>query len=187
MLGEDWNVCRFHIRNKKCQDAHRDVQKHNATHHRKHFSSATAPACKNNPKNSRIRPRWPSGCFHSSPLKTVFYLQCFILSTLNAHYLPATPPPKLTFLSFSHVIHHHILSLLILPHKLTLPPPSFPRYFLISLNNTDLFATLCSYHQHFSFFCHHLSLATGEGSLCGDMQIDCLWGLCFHRQTLGHM
>lgn len=27
------------------------------------------------------------------------------------------------------VIHHHILSLLILPHKLDSPPSSFPRYF----------------------------------------------------------
>lgn len=45
-------------------------------------------------------------------------------------------------------------------------------------------STLWTNHQNTPYFHHHLSLATGEGSVCGAVPIHCLWRLCLHRQTL---
>lgn len=48
---------------------------------------------------------------------------------------------------------------------------SSPLFFPVSLKISHLslqycLSTLCTYHQNFSNSCHHLSLATGEGSVC---------------------
>lgn len=54
--------------------------------------------------------------------------------------------------------------------------------FLIFLYNTYL-STLCTYHKNFSFSCHHLSMATREGSVHVWRYADLsMWGLCLHRQ-----
>lgn len=114
-----------------------------------------------------------SNYFFPAPVHWKFSISS-ISCTLSSPFWMQIPPcrflpsahfsvifPKSSIIIFS--------PLLILPHKLTHPPSvSFAiSHFSLQYN----LSTLCTNHQHFSFFCHHLSLATVEGSVFGDGQI----------------
>ncbi len=99
------------------------------------------------PQEFKDRTTLAIGCFHL--ILTLFFslARCFensgfVLSpALHPFHFECTIPPCYFFPNSllchsAHVIHHHILSLLIFPHKLTLPPLQFPLLFLIFLCNT---------------------------------------------------
>lgn len=119
----------------QCQDAHRDIQKHNATHHRGHFSSTTVPVCEINPKNQRTICHFHLIPIIFSPLLFTESSLFLLFPALYPHHsecksLPAAFSPQLTSLSFS-LSHPSSYSLPSLSCLISSPTPlhSFLRYF----------------------------------------------------------
>lgn len=125
---------------------------------------------------------------HSNPFFSLLY---FLKLSILSPALPLFFPLGIYIFFFlfnslfchsPHVIHHHILSFLYLDSEAHLSSSQFP----LTISHLSLqycLSTLCTYHQNFSSSCHHLSLATGEGSVCVEIcrSIVCEGCVCTDR------
>lgn len=135
-------------------------------------------------------------CFHLIP--TLFFPllsfanSLFVLSlALHPFHFESAIPPLLFFPThFSLILP--MSSIIIFSPSLSCLISS-PALLPVSLAISHFFlqhylSTLCTYHQNFSFCCHHLSLATGEGSEHVEICRSTVCGgcVCTDRQTDRH-
>lgn len=188
---------------KKCQDTRRDVQKRSAWLRGKRFSYRASPVYKNNPKNLRIAPRWPSLLLH------IIQTLSFHFSTLekkkkkekiirSSSFFPLwiTHPSPLSLLLKSLFVHSspcHLLSYsapsLILTHKLACLATCSPRnfsFFPLTMWVCQPFALTIKIPPVPVISC---AWQPARGSvfveICRSSFFFFFWRPCLHRQTLG--